>query len=316
MSFARAHRERSFTTTTHVTKLFLLIALSIPLALSGQIIANQTGSVFEDENFFNPQFIKQNKIKVITGKLSTKKELETIIERGLIVQYHFDTTGRLIRYLQSFYTGGSKIDTSVVEYFYEKGNLISKRQNDNYGYYTYTYTYNENGKLVEETYSRETNLLPRKDTFVLAERYIITTNNYAYENPGEGKQKRKLLNSYGRAYQEEVFTTDKNGFLTEIEVLLIVSNKRARTTFKYNERGDVTEKLDTRDLSSSNKSQWWTFKYDKLGNLLEEDIYRNDKHIYHREVLYDEKTMLLKALITKDMEANYISILKYGYVFY
>jgi antitoxin component YwqK of YwqJK toxin-antitoxin module len=101
-----------------------------------------------------------------------------------------------------------------------------------------------------------------------------------------------------------------------VESHLIMSNKRARTTFKYNERGDVVEKFDMRDLTAPNKTQWWVFKYDKLGNLLEEDIYRNDKHVYHREVLYDEKTMLLKVLITKDMEANYITILKYNYQYY
>lgn len=294
----------------------MLLLLFLPYSLSAQMIANHTGTVFEEDNFFNRDFIKNNKIRVISGNLSTKKELETIIDRGLVVQYHFDKEGRLVKYLYSFFSAGNKIDTSVVEYNYENDLLVSKRQNDNYGYYTYSYKYNEKNQIVEETYSRETNQLQRKDTFALDKQYIITVNNYNYEEPKEGQFKRKLLNNYGRAYQEEIFTKDANGFLTEIETHLIVSNKRSRVTFKYNERGDVMEKLDVRDLSASNKSQWWVFKYDKIGNLLEEDIYRNGKHIYHREVLYDEKTMLLKALITKDMEANYITILKYNFLFY
>ena len=53
------------------------------------------------------------------------------------------------------------------------------------------------------------------------------------------------------------------------------------------------------------------YKYDVLGNLIEINEYRNNQHITHKEILYDEKTFLLKALISQDVETNFIKIIKF-----
>ena len=61
----------------------------------------------------------------------------------------------------------------------------------------------------------------------------------------------------------------------------------------------------------------WLYKYDDLGNLIEKHIYRNGKFVTDIQVIYNVDTKLLSSLLTRDVETNFIQILRFmDYEFY
>ena len=73
---------------------------------------------------------------------------------------------------------------------------------------------------------------------------------------------------------------------------------------------DLAERIDRPDLSSK-KSNRWVWRYDKAGNVLEGELYQDEKQIYREEYLYDEATMMLKARLRKDLATNTIDVIRF-----
>ena len=77
-------------------RLFLTV-LILPAYFSAQLLDNRGCEVFSGEPFFYAEFIRSNKIKSITGSVSTKADLQVIKSKGLIVKFLFDDAGNLIK---------------------------------------------------------------------------------------------------------------------------------------------------------------------------------------------------------------------------
>ena len=62
----------------------------IPTSFLGQMLDNSDCAAFSGEPFFYTEFIRSNKIKSITGVVSTKADLQVIKSKGLVTKFFFD----------------------------------------------------------------------------------------------------------------------------------------------------------------------------------------------------------------------------------
>ena len=137
------------------------ILAAVQLNLMGQILDNYQGKLYSGECIFNEQFVRENKIKRISGVISVKKEMQPIRKLGTIDQYTFNTQGKLIEHLKSFRMRGGRIDTTQDYYQYnDLEHLTTIMSYDLSGYDASRYKYGPNGELVEEKFLRGENRTP------------------------------------------------------------------------------------------------------------------------------------------------------------
>ena len=294
-------------------RLFLLI-LILPICFSAQLLDNRGCAVFSGDPFFYAEFIHSNKIKSITGSVSTKADLQVIKSKGLIVKFLFDDSGNLIKQFESFYRGKKK-DSSIITYHYdEKNNITTKRMSDSYGFFSYNYSYSQRGDVMRKTYCRDENATNNKNNFKLKKQYTIVNETYSYVRNDSSIQKN-VLNNHGGVYQKEYYTYNENKLLVKVVKKLIVNHKKAETAYMYNDLMKVSEMTIQKDMSKEAYSRF-VYEYDQLGNLVVIDEYRNEELKTHKEVIYDKSTLLMKALLVQDVNSNFITITKYSYVFF
>lgn len=295
----------------------LLTALSFGLInnlLTGQLIDNSTCNAFSDDPFFNSKIVQVNQLKSLHGIVSTKKELSAIKNTGKVLHFEFNKQGELEQQYSTFYRQNKK-DTTYVFYEYEnKGKLATKRTNDINGFYSYNYSYNDDQLIIKKTYCRDENAIKSRTNFILKKQYVIINEEYNYKKEGSSLIKN-ILNNNKLPYQRVEYKYDNLGYLISETKKLLINNKKSVTDYTYNEHGLLDSKQIIND-TRKNTFKKINYKYDALGNLIEINEYRNDKHITHKEILYNEKTYLLKAMITQDVETNFIKIIKFKATFY
>ena len=292
---------------------FLLLLFITQLA-KGQLIENSLSNAFTDDPFFNTEIVKLNKLRSLHGTISTKKELSSIKKSGKSQHFKFNEKGNLIQQYSTFFRKGKR-DTTFILYNYDKkGNLISKRTNDVNGFYSYNFEFNDQNDIIKKTYCRDVNKLNSRSNFVLEKQFVVIKEGYSYIKKDTVIIKN-VLNNNGLPYQQIQYTYNALGYLTSEIKKLIINNKKTTIIYTYNSHGLLASKEISNSQQKHNIKKT-TFLYDKLGNLIELNYFKNDKHITHKEILYDEKTFLLKALIVQDVETNFIKIVKFKASFY
>lgn len=303
----------------HITKLVLLFICVLtafaPTIMHGQLLNNSLGEAFTDEPFFNIENVQANKIKRITGHFSTKKMNDQIRPSKLIYVYEFDELGRLTQQYETVEVSGV-LDTVVTQYEYNaKGFLHVKRRTDRSGFYAYVYAYDESGRVVREEFRRDMNKSGSKVNFLLDKQFLITYETSEYENYPQ-QEKRIYYNSYGKPFQEKFAYFDRDGYLLEELEKLRVTAGQKKTTYSYNEKGLLSEMEISSSIMGNSKTKQ-IFTYDAFNNLLSKDIYRNDEHTTEIQVVYNEKTGLISAILTRQVSTNFITILRLDeYEFY
>ena len=295
-------------------RLILVFFTLIPFIFNAQLLDNSECTVFSDAPFFNKQFIQQNKIKQITGVISTKKSLQVIEQRNLVNTYLFDKEGRLSKQYRSFNGANSK-DTTFITYHYNNSNNIQvQRTSDSYGFFSNNYEFNQEGDVISKAYCRDENLSSNKNKFKLGKQHVIVKETFSYEKTDSTLSKH-TFNSHGKKYQTITSYFNEYGLKHKEEKKLLINKKKSVTIYKFDDKGNVSEKIFFPDF---NKTYHTTvkYKYDKLGNIEYIDEYKNETHITHKEILYNKSTMLMKALLIQDIETNYIKIIKYSYQYW
>jgi hypothetical protein len=289
---------------------FLLFFLR-SLLLNAQMLDASNGELFNETPFFNTVFIKQNKIKEIKGYYSTKVDLDMIRPTNDVYAYLFNENGQLIKEYNTKYG-----DTTVIQYTYDtNSNVITIRKSDKYGFHSYHYQYDSLNRITFKEYRRDLNRTGDKLNFELDKTYRISSESYTYENTSVGL-KKSYFNSKGILYQIEFFYKDEHGFLVKQESHLITGYGRAITTYKYGDKGLLTEK-HTETHFAGKTSTTYKYEYDDNQNILAQHYYRNEKYITEFQIVYNSKTMLLSAIITRDDTTNFITILKFSdYTFF
>ncbi len=294
--------------------LIILIFFFCSICGKAQILdAHKT--LFGEESFFNDQFIKSNKIKIISGSWSSKKVKDIIRKKDLDFYYEFNKNGSLKQQYSTFLTQKTKKDTSVIAFEYDVDNkIITKRKTDNQGYFSYQYTYDANDNIIKETYYRDENNSPTKNEFELKKQYIITSDSFAYQKMNAFQTKKITYNNYRKSYKETFFYYDSLGYLIEIYSKYIIGNNKSKTTFSYNETGRLAEKQTTPNLIEGITKKE-VFFYDEIGNLIEIKTYENEVYKTSTQFMYDGK-MLLTAQLTKEIATEFITILQFDYQFF
>jgi hypothetical protein len=287
----------------------------LQLTVGAQMIDNSQCQAFTDEPFFDEKFIRQNKIKRINGSVSTKGELQAIKSRDLVSNYEFDTLGRLILQLGSFNTMGNK-DTVINAFVYDVKNQVAvKRTNDTYGFFSNNFEYDENGSVISKTYCREENVGPSRYAFQLGKQYVIIKETYRYWT-SDSVVVKSIYNNHDRMYQQQTFFYNDLGLLVAEENQYVINHKTSRIEYTYTDLGKVATKTIFREYNNRDNFERIEYRYDVMGNLEYIEEYKNDKHVLHKEVLYDKSTYMLKALLVQDKQTNIITIIKFSVEFY
>jgi hypothetical protein len=287
----------------------------LPFASSSQMIDNSQSNAFTDEPFFNTDFIKRNKIKSFTGKVSKKRDLQPIVDQGIEYYYEFDAEGRTTMILSTYNSFNHK-DSLIKTFEYdENGRITAKRTNDSYGFYSYNYKYDSLGRMIEESYCRDENCGPSRFRFKLGQQFSISTEKYSYVEKSKQESIREYKNYAGNVYQEKIFMKNYLGFLTEEITRITLNGRETKIVYEYDEKGRMSRKTDISEFMGKTEISN-AFQYDDFGNLTEEQIYRNEKLTTMRSMIYDKMSGLLTALVAKDMTSEVITIVKYSYEFY
>ena len=270
--------------------------------------------MFTDAPFFSQKFIKQNKIKQITGVISTKKSLQVIEQRNLVNTYVFDVEGKMSKQYRSFNGSNSK-DTTFITYHYNENDVVKvQRTSDSYGFFSNNYEFNNDGDVISKAYCRDENLSGNKNKFKLGKQHTIVKETFSYEKT-DSTISKSTYNSHGKKYQTITSYFNEHGLKYKEEKKLLINKKKSITTYKFNDKGGVSEKTFYPDF---NKPYHTTtkYKYDELGDLEYIDEFKNETHITHKEIIYNKSTLLMKALLIQDIETNYIKIIKYSYQYW
>ena len=296
-------------------KKLIVILLLFPLLLQAQMLDNSKGFAFTGNPFFNEQFIKQNRIKSISGHLQYKKKGDLIRASKYINQYKFDGNGKLIFSLQTELVGS--IEDTVALYFqYDyRNNLSVLRQRSSQGYFSTRYIYNDKNQLIREDYyvdvdstgDNVNNPHFERSTFINAEKYSYEV----YPN----FTKKTYYNNYDFPYMDETIVYNDLGLLEKTERTIKTTYRKTITTYEYNGKGWITKKTVTSE-SNQEMNEETQFHYDKIGNLVDEQVYKNGVHKRDLQIIYNSKTGLISYTIDHDLDTELITILKIDKVEY
>lgn len=290
---------------------FLFVLVLAPLCSDAQTLLVLPGDDDASLVHFNPQFIQRNRIAAIHGEQMVKRDNEPMRAKKGTYLYRFDEQGRTVYSNNaSGQPGTGKDTTSTLLTFDDKGRVVRRLRNDLAGYFAYTLAYDANDRPTRETYTRIENL--STDRYVLQPGTIteISDEQFRYETESDTAYRKIHVNGLGLPFREQRFAKDAHGYLRSIEDRYLISNRRSRTTFRYDEKGRLAERIEQPDVNVPRRIKR-TWRYDTAGNAIEGAVWHDDKHVEHIEFLYEEGSMLLKARLTKDMATGHIHVVRY-----
>lgn len=289
---------------------FVLLVVCCSLSLKAQLVNNERGKAFSDNPFFNEDFIKNNKIKKITGSFSVKRDMDLIRNQHEKTIYAFHPSGKIDFISTVNYLVG---DTAITYYTYAGNRLQCQIKNDAGGYFSYCYVYDEEGQIAAIKYARTKNL--HSSAFDFQQGKDVQVYTETYKNQRLGNQFHSTLsNSSGRPYLKEIRYYDPNGYLTAYQQNFTTTSDAIRESYTYNQRGLVAEKQVS--VLPSGESSTEEYTYDAAGNLIEVLVTKNDELVAKKEFLYKSDTMMLDAMLVRDFKNQLIEITTYEYEFY
>jgi len=295
---------------------WVLLLLLISISGHSQILLNNGHLFSDDPSFFNEEFIRKNKIRAIKGKIAEKRELKPIRQLGLVQEFFFDQQGRLKGQLETNkQTGGGKGKVLSTYEYDSKGRLKVWRGTDPDGFFSWSYNYDTDDRLAKKSYRRETSKSKDDGQFELDRQIEITSESYAYPYTSDKQTKRVYINGQGKPFKNIVSNFDEYGNLIEEEETYIVTKRRTRYSYEYDDFQRLAIKRETPSGNVGNTMEY-RYRYDAYGNVEEEKIYRNGDLTLEREWLYDKATLLLSAMLIKDVGTGTIRIIQYEVEFW
>ena len=291
--------------------LFLLSLTLIGAVSHGQALLVLPICEDPDALLFNERFIARNRVTDITGERMIKRDGQPMRTEPARYLYRFDEAGRMTYANNSFGTPGSGRDTTSTTYTYDsEGRVNDRLKNDLAGHFRYRIEYGPDGRPARETYVRIENLGPDRYQLVPGATTEISDEHFRYNTISDTCWRKTYFNYLDLPYREETFTKNKLGYVTSIEDRYLISERRSRITFTYDEQGRLASRTDQRDVTKADTvKRTWT--YDTAGNVLTMELWHGDRQKHREEFMYEEQTMLLKARLRKDMETGNIHVIKY-----
>lgn len=281
------------------------------MAVQAQVLLIEPGTEDPDVLRFNPEFVARNSVASVSCQAWVKRDNRPMVALDRHYLYRFNESGRLGYSNNSFGKPGTGLDTASVMYSYgSDGRLIQELHNDLHGFYALRMQYDKEGRTEHVEHVRMENLGRNRYHFVEGPSTVVSAEQYRYQALNDSMWMKTWLNDRGRPFQEELFTQDALGYLRQVDRRNLITQRRARITFHYDENGRLSERKEQADLGIQHWTTWkWT--YDPAGNPLVRDLYQDDILVKHSEYLYAEGTLFLKAIITRNEGSGVIDIMRY-----
>lgn len=280
--------------------LFLFVSLSY-----AQVLDNSRGLAFTNKPFFNKTFVANNKIKTIKGRFNYKKSGQAMYPTEYYYVYNFDETGQLISTYETRKDDGT-VDTTWNEYVYDGlGSLIEHKQGTRNGKSSTIYRLDEKKRTVSEEYLTESIDSSGQKTIVL-----VNSENMEYEDFGL-QLKKTVSNSYGLPYKTEISYFDENGYLLEREERFLRTSNFNKHLYNYNEKG-LLSSVSIYQKGKDEPVEEERYKYDNYGNLIEKHWYKNGEFTTETQIVYNEQTKLMTAVIIRDVKTDFLMIIRFG----
>ena len=294
----------------------LLHIACLPCALMAQELIVPPGTGDPMELHFNEVFMARNGIMAIEGVRQLKRDGEPIRGKNEWEEFRFDGSGRTVWSGIFFDRNNAATDTSCVTRIYDaRGLLCEQRRNDRSGEFAQRDSLDGEGRCLRRTHVRIQGpvtgglaLMRPLETLISDERFSHTVITVPPDS--ESAWRVTWHNEHGLPYREQTFRKDRWGYLRAIEDRNIITGRQGEVTFRYDEKGRLAERIEQADRSTPAfvKHIW---RYDNAGNVTLCDSWRNEKQTRHTEYLYEDGTLLLKAILAKDMETGLIHITRY-----
>lgn len=279
-----------------------------------QFIKNTKAQVLQSESYFNSQAIKRKRIKTITVTFFNKKELRGINQiKGKSNHFLFDEEGRIERfyYTNNFYS--NKSDTLVEWRYYKNNKLITVKQASDKNIRVKSIFYEDDKQAIQilgTSYNLSNNL--------------TTININSYQEKSAEYITHKVLRN-GDKVTEWSFT-DKTVFerlvisqkdsVTVQEIHSFPVNDNNYSSFEYSYKNNLLTEMVER--KSNKLDYYYSFHYDSNKNLVGYSKYTSkwESEIEVAELLYNEGTGNLQAILIKNKINNSIKIRKFNYTYF
>lgn len=292
-------------------KASVILALLSAYAVHAQVLRVEPGTDDPMSLRFNEAFIQRNGIVSIEGQGNVKRDGEPIRQKNERAEYRFDAAGRMTYSNTSYGRSSATMDTSFLTCVYDAtGRLIEQQRNDRSGRFAQRDSLDAAGHCLRRTHVRIQEPVTGGYTSAKVTETVISDERYTYATINDTAERVTWHNDRGLPYREQVFHKDRWGYLRVIEDRNIITGRRGQTSFRYDEKGRQAERIEQSDITS-NSTRKHIWRYDKAGNVTLCDAWMDEKRTRHSEYLYEEGTLLLKAIIAKDMETGLIHITRY-----
>ncbi len=291
-------------------RMILLVFVISLSAAHAQVLDNRMGKAFTDKPFFNEDFVKRNRLKRLNGTYTYKNDGAAMRETNFKHVFEFDREGRLVSSYETRADDGTKDTTWNLYEYDEFGFLNVHRKSDEEGFTAVHYTNDSSGRIIKEEYIREIDSNGRivRSLSFNEERCAYTE----YEN----QLKCTHYNNYDLPYLDEYYNYNDLGYLVSREERIKMTSSVYTYTHEYNDKGKLASIKKTSNRKSGILEEM-TFKYDELGNLIEKRVYRDGVFTTDIQIIYNSKTKLLSAVLTKQVSTGFMTIIRFKeYEFY
>lgn len=219
--------------------------------------------------------------------------------------YNFSRNGQLSSNYETRKDDGT-VDTTWNEYVYDYlGNLIEHKQGNSNSKSNTIYTYDDKNRVVSEEYLTESIDTTGQKTVVLINSETMKIEDYGLQ------QKKTFYNSYELPYKTEMSYHDENGYLLESEERFNKTSNFNKKIYTYNEKG-LLASISTYQKGIDSPFEEERFKYDVYGNLIEKHWDKNGVFTTDTQIVYNEQTKLMSAVIIRDVKTDFIMIIRFG----
>lgn len=275
----------------------------------GQVISVYPNPWKQTHHPFNEKFISLNAVQKIEVQISTKREMDRIRSADQRVVFEFNKQGHITAQKQFKLSGIDSIlpgkDTLVWSYTYlESGQISTRTEYLGSGYIDKSYRYSASGDLQQVTSVQH-------DLGLEAKRFITSIDSIALVSTDPLIQVYRYYNDYNLPYKEVRLIHDSLGYLVNYSERYLRSKRKEEIQYRYNEKGLLAQMLKT-----SNQRQLETkeiYDYDEFDRPKTRLYYTDGKLIKRREYLFRDDGSL-KAILTKDMDSNLITIWEIRYI--
>ncbi|MFA5575236.1 MAG: hypothetical protein WC994_09330 [Brumimicrobium sp.] len=282
----------------------IIFLFFVPFALNGQLISNVNGEAFEEQPYFNQEFIKKNKIKIISGRFLFYQLGDQLRNTEYYQKYFFNEEGQLIKE-EKMDKGGEAKGPLFTDYKYDKnGNLLSVISQNSTSIFGYFYKYDEDNRKINIEYRQNYSSKEKG----LGKEYVISShkNSYAkYDN----QLHKTVYNESGFPYLKVIhFYDDSTSLLREIEETLIRSKNRKRHNYFYDDKGHL-KKIVTVFNDGKNTNEI-VFEYKKDGRIASRSESNDNKPVKTTEVIYKNDSQFINDILIKDEINNFIKVVE------